>query len=536
MREDRHVDTCFIGLDHHLNGDILAVEVTACRSLKTGLLVEKNRHIISQVVVVDLTLDLEITFIEIVVLNILGEVEHHVITDVDDAVSGLRSTEERRAAGVLDATKHLRRRCQITVAIAAEEHGTQVVSLLHDDLLAKEPCDDGTVLWNHLLDTVGQCEERIAGVISTHVGPELITAGSFFVLELDMVEILLVLVESINDDRQVVAKLFVILSVGIQNPLVARRCDIDRTCRTQEVYVERGLAVGEFLTIDTTETDNQVLVVEVLASKHLECLLGDLAGKHLDNTSRTTEGHAVDQQLGTLRVGSFLHIEVIVVVGVLRLLRLIGEIEFEAGRLAMRHTADRLFVELDDRVLDLLCSLVEQLARLIEHGAALVLPWAAGSTTACAVNEATRILSIAEVEVTLEVFLVVAHLIVEILAGEDIQIALSHIVGDNIVHTIDIEAKVALEFHTDGETLLAAIGLGSLPLGGHFIRKSRSESELEESTDELDFATKLRAGVDATSGSAQDAAQELSHCRADHLYDGEGCIACGIVEIAVGES
>ena len=487
-------------------------------------------------VVVDLALDLEISCIEIIVLDILGEVEHDIVADIDDTVLRLRSAEDGRAACVLDTTEHLGRGCQIAVAIAAEEHGTEVVSLLHDDLLAEEPGDDGSVLGDHLLDTVGQCIERITGVISTEVGPELIATCGLLVLELDMVEVLLVLVETIDDDRQVVAILLVILSVGVEDPLVARRCDIDRTSCAEEVHVERSLAVGEFLTVDTTETDNQILIVEVLSGIHLESLLGDLSRKHLDGTSCTTEGHAVDQQLGTLRVGSLLHIEVIVVVGILRLLRLIGEIEFEASRLGMRHTADGLLIELDDRILDFLCSLVEQLARLIEQGAALVLPWAAGSTTASAVDEATRILRIAEVEMTFEEILVVVHLIVEILAGEDIHLVLGHIVGDNIFDAIDIEAEVALEFHADGEALLAAIGIGSLPLGFHIIGKRRSEAKLEERADELDFATKLRAGVDATCGSAQDAAQELGHCRADHLYDGKGSITCSTIEIAVGES
>ena len=53
-----------------------------------------------------------------------------------------------------------------------------------------------------------------------------------------MVEVLLIPVESVDDNRNIPSAFVIYLSIGVQYPLVARHRDIHCTCLAQEVYVE----------------------------------------------------------------------------------------------------------------------------------------------------------------------------------------------------------------------------------------------------------------------------------------------------------
>ena len=188
-----------------------------------------------------------------------------------------------RTARILHTREHLRLIGEERIAVPAEQHGTEVVALLHHRALAKEAGGDVAVLRYHLLRAGSSAVDGRVGIVATEVGPVVVATGGLLILELDVVEVVLVLVEAADDHGQIPAFLAVYGCVAVHDPLVAGRRDGNVACRLQEVYVEGHLMIDVHVAL-RDKTDGQPLVVERLAGIDLQGLLRHLTWTHLDGS------------------------------------------------------------------------------------------------------------------------------------------------------------------------------------------------------------------------------------------------------------
>ena len=178
---------------------------------------------------------------------------------------------------------------------------------------------------------------------------------------------------------------------------------------------------------------------------------------YLDGTAVACNWHTINHDSGAVGVRHVSLIKFIVEVGVFRHLTLVGQIDFEAGWFAERHTADALLVYLDLRILNFLCAFINDRARVIEQRRALILPRTAGGTTTSAIDETTGCGVVVEVEFSLQVLIVVIHLLVEFVAEEHIEYVVARQSVSGGLHPIHVKVQMALSVHADFETLRASI-------------------------------------------------------------------------------
>ena len=146
-------------------------------------------------------------------------------------------------ARVLDAANHLRGCGKETSAVAHEEYGTKVVGFLHDGVVTIEFGVDVAILRHQLPCSAGSSHQRVAVVERTNVGPIVVTAGGFLVLELDVVEVFLLTVETVDSYWQIVA-LSIVGGIGVHHPFVMGHGDVDGTGCMQVVNVETHHVFG----------------------------------------------------------------------------------------------------------------------------------------------------------------------------------------------------------------------------------------------------------------------------------------------------
>ena len=409
MREDGHVVLRVIGAYHHLYGHALVAEVAAGFCLGVSVATELQRRRLLDGGLVGLAAHLEVGGgLQVVVFDVFREAEHDVVTGTHHARLGFRRAKQLRAARVLHTAEHLRLAGQERIAVSAEQHGPQVVGLLHHGAFAKEAGGDVAVVGYHLLGAAGIAVDERVGVESTEVRPVVVATCRLLILELDVVEVVLVLVEAADDDRQIPALALLGGCVAVHDPLVAGHRDSHLARRLQEVHVE-GHLVEDIEVAQRDDAYLQTFVVEILAGIHLQRLLRHLTGAHLDGTHVTRERHTVDEHLRPLGVRLLQLVDVEVVVGRLGLLALVGQVEFEAGGLVEGHTAQALLVHADDGVLYLLCPFVHHRTGIIEQRLALALPRTAGGAAAGAVDETACITEVIQVQVAAQVVFVVVH-------------------------------------------------------------------------------------------------------------------------------
>ena len=194
-------------------------------------------------VIVRLTLHLEVgDGAQIVIFNVFREVEDDVITCCQQTALRFGRAEQLRTACILHTADNLRRCGEEVIAVSAEEHGAQVVSLLHHNAFTVEVGGDVAILRNHLTLTAGLRHQGRVSIERAEVRPVLFTTLRLLILELDVVEVVLVLVEAVDGDGDKPAALVVLAGIGVHHPLVARCRDVHRSSLTQEVDVE-----GHFL-------------------------------------------------------------------------------------------------------------------------------------------------------------------------------------------------------------------------------------------------------------------------------------------------
>ena len=553
MREDRHVLTRVLGLDEHFDGDVLVGKVTPRLALGISFSAEQQRRFLLHGGLVGLAHHLEVICLEVIVLDVLREVEDDVVAGAQDAVLGFHGAEELRPPCVLDAREHLGVAGDEAVAVAAEETGAQVVGFLHDLSFAKEVGHDVAVLGNHRLRAAGGAIGRGVGVEAAEVGPVVIAARALLILELDVVEVLLVLVESADDHRQVPPSFSVEGRVGVHDPLVAGRGDIHRTCLQQVVHGEGHLLEALHIAL-RDDSDLEVLVVEVLSGPHLQRLLGHLAGHGLDGHSGARERHTVDQEpcaLGVRRVVEVEREELQRASDGLGLFALVGHVELEASGLVVGHTADALLVHSDDRILDLLRALVQHGAGAVEQRLALVLPGAYGGASAGPIDESPGLHhvmhDVARPHVAVEEVFHVVHVVQEVLFHEDVGAAVhgGGLAGIHHAGVIDVEVQMRLLVHLDREGFLAVVFRRLVVLGRDAEGHGGCDAELPHRSRDLEFlfcqrafAVSGSAYIHRTSlheiGAVEEREEELGGRGADYSGHGrEGCCRAFVVAVAV---
>ena len=177
VREDGHVPSGVVGLDHHLDGDVLVGKIAAGLALCISLAVELERRSLLQTGLVGLALHIEVGgALQVVVFDILGEVEDDVVAYAQHSVLRVGTAEELRTSRVLHAGEHPRLVGEECTAVSAEQHGPQVVGFLHDGALAEEAGGDVAVLGNHRLRAAGGSIEGGVGIVAAKVRPVVVAA------------------------------------------------------------------------------------------------------------------------------------------------------------------------------------------------------------------------------------------------------------------------------------------------------------------------------------------------------------------------
>ena len=365
-----------------------------------------------------------------------------------------------RTARVLDAADDLRRGSQEVIAVAAEQHGPQVVGALHRPAFAVELGGDVRVLLHQFAHAVGLGHELSVGVVRAEVRPRVVAALRLLVLELNVVEVVLMAVEAVDGHRDVPAALAVHLGIGVQHPLVARCGDGQAACLAQEVDVERGQCPCVLRVGGRHHADDQTLVVEALSGAYLH-LQGRLrAGNARHGHAAGGQRLSVDADLRALRVqlvGNE-HLQDGDAVGGLRLLAVVAHIDGELGSVVDGHAAHALLVQTNLRVHNLQCAGVEHRARVIDLRHALVFPRVLGGAATGAEHETARTQDVLFLERLANIVLHVVVQGVEVVVREDVlgTHELLFLVYLRL-HAVNVDVQVACRVGGNGETLRAVV-------------------------------------------------------------------------------
>ena len=155
------------------------------------------------------------------------EAERDIVLQSEYPVGGLRFAEEHRRTRVFDTANHRRGLGHESGSVAAEADGAQVVvEFLRVAVTVETEGGDAAVL-NLGFVARGLLIEAVVGVERALVYPRIVVLGGQFVLELDVVEVLVIKVESVDGHRQVIAYR-VLGGERVHHPFVARESDRHR--------------------------------------------------------------------------------------------------------------------------------------------------------------------------------------------------------------------------------------------------------------------------------------------------------------------
>ena len=222
-----------------------------------------------------------------------------MVTHAQNAVRRFRFTEHNRRTCIFRSADHRRRLRYKARSVAAEADCTQVVALLHRITLAVETERRDTSVLYHRLIAGGVVVETVFGIERAEVNPTLLTLGREFVLELDMVEVLVVEVKAVYLYREIVA-CGVARREGIHYPVLSWHGNVHRTGLGQEVYAQRHVCTGTGTILDIQ--DEVEIVVIHGTSLHLNGLRDRLTGQN-PVPQALDERRTVDIYFGTIGVG-----------------------------------------------------------------------------------------------------------------------------------------------------------------------------------------------------------------------------------------
>ena len=438
-------------LDEHLDGQVLARQVALDGRSGIGVVGEVERRGLGDFAACGVPGHVEVVHLaQVVHRDVFAEGDADVVVDGQHAVGRFDVAERGGPARVLDARQDGRRTGDESVAVAAVGHGTQVVLLLNRVFLAEEAGLDVAVVANHGAGAVGGGVAGGVGVVTAQVGPVLLALGRDLVLQFDVVEASVVHVEAVDAYGHVVA--LVVGRLGVHQPLVRRRADVDVAGRGKEVGREADGVAGVDVAFGA-EYDGQVFEVIAFAAAHLQHLVGRPGRGQVDGSSGGRQGRAVDGQFGPVRVASVHQGNMEQRVGVVDVLAFVHQLEVEHGRLVRRHVAHAGFLHLDARILDAQGAFVDDLVAVVEAGLVLVFVWAACGPAPDAVHQAAVAVDFVLVD---ELHEVVVALLADDLLDERLVVFLpEEVVGDCGVFLavglgffpIDIDAHVRVELH-----------------------------------------------------------------------------------------
>ena len=302
--------------------------------------------------------------------------------------------------------------------MTAEGNGTQVVFLLDRVVLAIETIVLYLTVLNHLLRAGRRPVEAVVSEVRAEVDPGVIGLSCLFVLQFDMVEVIIVHIKSVDTNRHVVA-LFVTRREGIQYPLVGRHGDIHRTGNGHIVYGQARLLIGGKRHTLGFENEANIFVVVRLSRLHLDGLNDRLVAVE-DELPSVAQRHSVHTDLGAIRIGSVIESESKGYAYAVRhthgFVGFVPHSDGEACRLVVRHIACLMTVEGYLRVLYLLSSHIKRRAGIIEIGGVRALPRANGGTTQGVVHKGTE-----------EIFILVVRVKVARGVAECFRVVVEHI-------------------------------------------------------------------------------------------------------------
>ena len=331
-----------------------------------------------------------IILIEVVTGDGFVEAQLEVVSHAEDSISGFGLTEHTRVARIFDTGQYLGAAGDEARAVTAERYGAQVILLLHRVALAIETeVLDLTVL-NHALRAGCQLIEAVLLIVRAEVDPCVVGVGRQFVLQLDMVEVVVVDIKAVNAYRHVVA-LLVFGREGIHDPFVGRRGDMYRRADRHEMHGEASLVIRRERSTLGLKNEAYILVVVVHSCPYLDGL-GNYVRANEAELASVGQRLTVDEDLQAFRVGVLIQFEreldtrrtgceaVI-------FLNLIPHLEGEVSFAVMRDIAQFVLVNHDLRVLDLKRRIVERCTCIIYQGAVTAFPRTNGSTAECAIYE-----------------------------------------------------------------------------------------------------------------------------------------------------
>ena len=293
-----------------------------------------------------------IILVEVVTRDGFVEAQQDLVAYAKDRVGRFGFTEHAWRTGILDTGEHGRSASDKAVAVTAEGYGTQVVFLLHRVTFAVETDVLDTAAANHGLGSRSHLIEAVVRIIRAEVHPCIVRLRGEFVLELDMVKVLVVDIKTIDYNRQI-PSCRVLRREGIHDPFVVRHGYIHRTSHRHIVYGEGTLSFGPSET-GRYEGERQILKVISLASIHLHKLGDNLSAGETDHTAFLQQRRTVNQDTCTLRVRTLCQSQRErkgVITGSVPHFTFVHQLQCEDCRLIYRHIAALVDIDIQSGVL-----------------------------------------------------------------------------------------------------------------------------------------------------------------------------------------
>ena len=352
-----------------------------------------ERHIGGDASLVGNTDDLEvIILIEVVSGNRFIETQLEVIPHSQDGVSGFGFAEHARVAGILDTGQDGGGPGDESRPMPAEGNRAQVVLLLYRIPLAVETEILYLSILDHRLSTGSELIETVLGVVRAEIDPCIIGLRRQFVLQLDMVKMVVIDIKSVNRYRHIIS-VIIMRREGIHDPFVRRHGDIHRAADGHIMDGETYFLVGHRRHTVGRQDEAYILIVVRISGMYLNGF-GDRCVVLETELTPVRERHSVDGDLGAVGVGIIIHPEghgeTWRTGGTYALIRFVPHGEGEFSRLIMRHIADIMTVDDELGVLDLPGSRIEWSAGVIEIGGVRWFPRALGSTAYRRIHQGTE--------------------------------------------------------------------------------------------------------------------------------------------------
>ena len=214
-----------LGTNQHIHGERFISDRAQHFGFSVGVLRinEVERDTGGDTGLVGIAYELEvIILIEVVTGDGFVEPKQQVIAYAQDGVSRQCLAEYARYTRIFYTA--LNRGCagDEAIAVTTEGYCSQVVLLLHRVALAVETDVLNTTAIDHRLVARSGIIEAVVCIVRAEVHPVIVAMGSEFVLELNMVEVLIVHIKSVDDDRHVPTRR-VLRRERIHDPVVMRR-------------------------------------------------------------------------------------------------------------------------------------------------------------------------------------------------------------------------------------------------------------------------------------------------------------------------